>query len=136
MKPEQAQQLGELLKARREACGLSTHGLARATAMNQATIVRLEAGSIVAPKADKLSRIAQALGIGAADYFALAGYAVPTDLPSLRPYLQAKYAGLLSEDLDKIAAYVARLAKKRGVEFAEVAPGGASTQQTSSQEGG
>jgi transcriptional regulator with XRE-family HTH domain len=132
MKPEQSRQLGQLLKARREACGLSTHGLARATAMNQATIVRLEAGSIVAPKADKLSRIAQALGIGGADYFALAGYAVPADLPSLRPYLQAKYAGLLAEDLDKIDAYVSRLVKKRGVELVEPASSGASTQEASS----
>ena len=100
MKPEEAQQLGQLLKARREERGLSMRGLARATAIHQTTIVRLEAGSIVAPKADKLSRIAEALGIGGADYFALAGYAVPADLPSLRPYLRAKYQGLLSEDLD------------------------------------
>jgi transcriptional regulator with XRE-family HTH domain len=132
MKPEQAQELGELLKERREACGLSMRGLARATAIHQATIVRLEAGSIAAPKADKLSRIAQALGISGADFFALAGYAVPADLPSLRPYLQAKYAGLLSEDLDKIDAYVSRLAKKRGVELAEPAAGAASTQDISS----
>ena len=132
MKPEEAQQLGQLLKERREACGLSMRGLARATAIHQATIVRLEAGSIVTPRADKLSRIAQALGISGADYFALAGYAVPADLPSLRPYLQAKYAGLLSEDLDRIEVYVSRLAKKRGVELAEPAPSGVGTQQTSS----
>ena len=87
MKPDQALQLGRVLKARREARGLSTHRLARATEMDQATIVRLEAGSIVAPRPDKLSRIAQALGISGADVFAMADYTVPTDLPSLRPYL-------------------------------------------------
>ena len=136
MNPEQAQQLGQLLKARREERGLSMRGLARATAMDQATIVRLEAGSFVTARAHKLSRIAQALGIGGADYFALAGYTVPADLPSLRPYLQAKYAGLLGEDLDKIDAYVARIARKRGVELAEPAAGAASTQDISSQERG
>ena len=121
MKPEQSRQLGQLLKARREECGLSTHRLADATEMDQATIVRLEAGSIVAPRPDKLSRIAQVLGISGADVFALAGYTVPGDLPTLRPYLQAKYRGLLKEDLDKIEAYVGRIAKKRGFELVEVA---------------
>jgi transcriptional regulator with XRE-family HTH domain len=127
MKPEQSRQLGQLLKARREECGLSMRGLARATEIHQTTIVRLEAGSIVAPKADKLSRIAQALSISSADYFALAGYTVPSDLPTLRPYLQAKYRGLLDEDLDKIETYVGRLAKKRGVELVEAATAVAKT---------
>lgn len=91
--------------------------------MDQATIVRLEAGSIVAPRPDKLSRIARVLGISAADIFALAEYTVPGDLPSLRPYLLAKHPGFLDEDLDKIETYVGRLAKKRGVELAEVVSG-------------
>jgi transcriptional regulator with XRE-family HTH domain len=41
MKPERTQQLGQLLKARREERGLSTHRLARAAEMDQATIFRL-----------------------------------------------------------------------------------------------
>ena len=132
MKPDQAKELGQLLKARREKCGLSTHRLAHAAEMDQATISRLEAGSITAPRPDKLSRIAQVLGITGSDIFALADYTVPSDLPSLRPYLQSKYSGLLADDIDKIEVYVRRLAKKRGVELAEPAPSGASTQQTSS----
>jgi len=127
MKPEQSRQLGQLLKARREECELSTHRLAREAEMDQATIVRLEAGSIVAPRPDKLSRVAQALGISGANVFALAGYTVPMDLPTLRPYLQAKYRGLLDEDLDKIETYVGRLAKKRGVELVEAATAVAKT---------
>lgn len=127
MKPDQIQQLGQVLKARREACGLSTHRLAEAAQVDQATISRLEAGSITAPRPDKLSRVAQALGISGADIFALADYTVPTDLPSLRPYLHAKYHGFLDEDLDRIETYVGRLAKKRGVELAEAATGVATT---------
>jgi len=88
--------------------------------MDQATVVRLEAGSIVAPRPDKLSRIAQVLGLSGADVFALAGYTVPGDLPTLRPYLQAKYGGLLKEDLDRIEAYVGRIARKRGFDLVEV----------------
>ena len=47
------------------------------------------------------------LGISGADVFALAGYTVPSDLPTLRPYLSAKYRGLLVEDIDRIETYVA-----------------------------
>jgi len=124
MKPERAQQLGRLLKARREERGLSTHRLAAAAEMDQATIVRLEAGSIVAPRPDKLSRIAQVLGISGADVFALAGYVVPSDLPSLRAYLSSKYGGLQVDDIDKIETYVARIAKKRGFDLGAVVPTG------------
>ena len=122
MKPDQARELGQLLKTRREKCGLSTHRLARAAEMDQATISRLEAGSINAPRPDKLSSIAQVLGITGADIFALADYTVPSDLPSLRPYLQTKYSGLLADDIDKIEAFVGRFAKKRGFDLAEPLP--------------
>ncbi len=118
-------QLGRLLRARREERGLSTHRLAAEANMDQATIVRLEAGTFGAPRPDKLTRIAQALGLNGADVFALAGYTVPGDLPTLRPYLQTKYGGLLLEDIDKIEAYVARLAKKRGVRLDPEAEEGA-----------
>lgn len=121
MKEERAKQLGRLLKARRMECGLSTHRLAAAAEMNQATIVRLEAGGIVAPRPDKLSRIARVLGISGADVFALAEYAVPSDLPSLRPFLLTQYPGLLDEDLNKIETYIGRLLKKRGIQPAEAA---------------
>jgi len=123
MKQERAKQLGRLLKARRIECGLSTHRLAAAAEMDQATIVRLEAGGIVAPRPDKLSRIARVLGISGADVFALAEYAVPGDLPSLRPYLLTQHPGLLDEDLDKIETYVSRIAKKRGLELSDAALG-------------
>ena len=128
MKSERATQLGQLLKMRREACGLSTHRLAAAAVMDQATVVRFEAGSIVAPRPDKLSRIAEVLGLSSADVFALAGYIAPTNLPTLRPYLSAKYRGLLTEDIEKIEAYVARIAKKRGFALVEVGPDSESLQ--------
>lgn len=92
--------------------------------MDQATIVRLEAGTIGAPRPDKLSRIAQVLGISGADVFALAGYAVPSDLPGLRAYLSAKYGGLQVDDIDKIETYVGRIAKKRGFDLGAVVPAG------------
>lgn len=124
MKSERTSQLGQLLKARREELGLSTHRLAAAAAMDQATVVRFEAGSIGAPRPDKLARLADALGLTSADVFAVAGYVAPSDLPTLRPYLSAKYSGLLPEDLDKIETYVGRIAKKRGFSLVEALAGG------------
>lgn len=123
MNPDQSQQLGRFLQARRKTCGLSTHKLAAAAGMDQATVVRFEAGSIGAPRPDKLARIADVLGVAASDLFALAGYTAPTDLPELRPYLTAKYPGLLAEDVDRIEAYTARIAKKRGFALADVSAG-------------
>ena len=135
MKPAESQQLGQVLKAGREAHGLSTHRLADAAEMDQATIVRLEAGSIVAPRPDKLSRIARVLGISGADVFAFAEYTVPGDLPTLRPYLQAKYSALLKEDLDRIEAYVGRIAKKRGFDLVELKTSRPSHQRSSMKGG-
>ena len=122
MDEQQGRQLGQLLRARRKACRLSTHALAAAARINQATVVRLEAGTIGAPRLDKLSRLAGVLGLRGADLLALAGYTPPADLPSLRPYLETRYPGFLSEDLEKIEGYVGRLARRRGFALAEAAP--------------
>lgn len=123
MTPEQAKALGQQLKRRREELNLSTHRLAELAEIDQATVVRLEAGSISAPRPDKLSRVARALGLSGADIFALADYTVPNDLPTLKPYLRTKYRDIPPEDVEKIEAYAARLAKKHGVRVAEPAPG-------------
>ena len=123
MKSDQATELGHMLKARREELGLSTRQLAKLARIDQATVVRFETGSILAPHPDKLSRIAGALGLSSGDVYALADYLVPTDLPSLRPYLMTKYSRLLDGDITKIEALVARLAKKRGFTLADTETG-------------
>lgn len=123
MKPDQAKTLGQTLKARREKLGLSTHQLAKIAEIDQATVVRFEAGSILAPHPDKLSRVAEALSMSGADVYALADYLVPTDLPSLKPYLRTRYGLLLDEDISKIEDLVARLAKKRGFILADMDTG-------------
>lgn len=123
MKPDQARTLGQVLKARREELGLSTHKLAKLAEINQATVVRIEAGSILVPHPDKLSRVAGALGLRSAEVYALADYLFPNDLPSLRPYLRTRYDQLLDEDISKIEELAARLAKKRGFSLADTETG-------------
>lgn len=84
-------ELGRLVRQHRLAAGKSMDEVATAAKVSKATIHRFEQGSIEAPSPQKLQRIAQVLGVEVEDYFALAGYFTSTGLPTLRPYLRAKY---------------------------------------------
>jgi transcriptional regulator with XRE-family HTH domain len=70
--------------------------------MDDATVVRLEQGLFAAPRPDKLSRIAEALGMSLADVFAFAEYVVPGDLPSFHPYLLSKYPDMPKAAIDEL----------------------------------
>lgn len=124
MDERQAKQLGRRLKARRKEIGLSQREVGRRAAIDDATIVRLEQGAIAAPAPDKLSRVADALGLSLADVFALAHYAVPGDLPSFKPYLRAKYRRLLPPAaVSELERYFDDLAGRYGIDPAGPAPG-------------
>lgn len=111
---EQAVQLGRLVRSRRQELGLTIRQLAEQTDMNFATVARIEQGRFAAPAPDKLSRIAEALGLSLADVFALAEYAVPGDLPSFQPYLRSKYRDLPPEAVDDLNKAFARIVRKHG----------------------
>ena len=123
MDDEQAKALGDLLRRKREELGLSTRQLGERAGLDGVTVLRFEQGAFAAPRPDKLARVADVLGLSLADVYALADYAVPADLPNLRPYLRTKYRDLPAEDAEKIEAYAARLAKKHGITLAGPAPG-------------
>lgn len=114
VEPEQAKELGRVLRARREALGLSQRQLAERASLDDATVVRIEQGAFAAPRPDKLARIAEALGLSLADVFALADYAVPDDLPSFQPYLRSKYRGMPTEAVDDLERAFERIVKKHG----------------------
>jgi transcriptional regulator with XRE-family HTH domain len=99
---QRAQELGRKLRTRREELGLSTRRLAEQAGMDDATVVRLEQGLFAAPRPDKLSRIADALGLSLADVFAFAEYVVPDDLPSFHPYLLSKYPNMPEGAIDDL----------------------------------
>lgn len=123
VEPKQAKELGRLLRKRRQELGLSTIQLAKQIGTTDGTITRIEQGLFTAPAPDKLSRIAEALGLSLADVFGLAEYAVPSDLPSFRPYLRAKYRGLPPEAIEQLERSFTRLAKRHGFEPAGPAAG-------------
>jgi transcriptional regulator with XRE-family HTH domain len=115
MDQEQARELGRQLRAQREQRGLSTRELAERADISHATVVRLEQGAFDAPAPDKLSRVADALGLGLADVYALADYSVPTELPSFRPYLRTKYRGLPAPAVEQLERSFRRIAKQHGI---------------------
>lgn len=123
MNPEQAKELGRQLRVRRDELGLSVRDLERLTDVDNGTIVRIEQGAFAAPAPDKLSRIAEALGLSLADVFALAEYSAPSELPSFTPYLRAKYRSLPTKAVAQLQRYFDDLADQYGIDPAGPAPG-------------
>jgi transcriptional regulator with XRE-family HTH domain len=111
---EQAKRFGEWLRSRRQEAGLGTTQLAKIVGVTDGTITRIEQGFIVTPAPDKLSRIAEALDLSLADVYAMAGYAVPDDLPSFQPYLRRKYRDMPAEAIDDLDKAFANIIKKHG----------------------
>jgi transcriptional regulator with XRE-family HTH domain len=111
---DQVKRLGELLRNRRESLGLSQRQIAERAGVNDATIVRIEHDEINAPAPDKLSRIAEALGLPLADVFALARYVVPNELPSFTPYLRTRYHGMPDAAIADLDDAFARIVKQHG----------------------
>lgn len=102
-------EFGSWLKKQRLLTGYSTVRLAREVGINDATITRIEHGSITAPDPKKLAGIARVLRLDLADVYARAGYAVADQLPSFEPYLRQRYGDLppaAMADLDQAFAEV------------------------------
>lgn len=114
MNPKQARELGDRLRTRREELGLSQRDLEAQTGVDNGTIARIEQGAFSAPRPDKLSRIADALGLGLADVFALAEYVAPTELPTFTPYLRSKYRDLPAPAVEQLERSFRRIAKRHG----------------------
>lgn len=114
MNQSQAPGLGQWLRERRQEAGIGTTELAKRTGINDATITRIEQGTIARPDPRKLSRIADALELNLADVYAMAGYATPTGLPSFQPYLRRKYQDLPETALDDLQQAFDRIIKQHG----------------------
>ncbi len=114
MKQRRSQTLGQAIRARREALGLSGRELAERIGAPNSTIVRIESGEITAPTPDTLARLAAALRIDLADLYALADYPMPKALPTFRPYLRSKYRDLPPAAVDDLTRAFKRVIEKHG----------------------
>ena len=114
MSQAQLKKLGRLVHRGRAKAKLTQRGLAEKAGVTHPTILRLERGEFGRPDPEKLQRIADALDLGAGDFFALAGYMHADHLPSLDPYLQTKFGNDLSaKDRKDVERYVERKRAKR-----------------------
>lgn len=107
--PSGRDRLGPWLKAQRMQRGLSLYGLAKASGVDRAAILRLERGEHEQPRPETLTRLADALGVNPADLYAAAGYTAKRALPSFRPYLRTKYGHLPASQRNQLSAYFDRL---------------------------
>ncbi|GAB4940040.1 hypothetical protein MAHJHV49_01320 [Mycobacterium avium subsp. hominissuis] len=115
MTPQQTVQLINLLSKARADAGLSVNEVARRAGIDPGTVWRIEQGMIPTPKAESLKAIGQVLGIPAVDLFTIVGWIPSGELPSIGPYLRAKYSGLPDEALQDIEARIRGLARAYSV---------------------
>ena len=112
--PEQARQLAEIFRSRRTALGLSMREVATAAGFNVATVFQLEAGTNLSPLPDTLRAIAEALSLSVSDLYAVADWLPAGELPTLKPYLRAKYRDLDEQAIADIEAYANQRARRHG----------------------
>lgn len=98
--------LGPTLRQRRQQLGLQIRQVAEVVGVASSSILRFEDGSR-RPSPETLQRLAVALQMHAADLFAIGGYATPVELPSIRPYLRARY-DLSEQAISDVERYLAR----------------------------
>jgi transcriptional regulator with XRE-family HTH domain len=83
--------LGACVQQARERAGLSLRNLEAITGISRPMLNRLEHDQIDNPNPNILHRLAEALELDSDDLFAFVGYQPSSKLPSLAPYLRAKY---------------------------------------------
>ena len=115
MTPQQTVQLINLLSKKRAEARLSINEVARRAGVDPGTVWRIEQGMIPTPKAESVKAIGKVLGIPAIDLFAVVGWIPSEELPSIGPYLNAKYRQLPPEALQDIETYVDALARRHGI---------------------
>lgn len=108
---EDAITLGSYLRNQREAAGLAIRELARLSAVPSGYIAELEGGKKTHPSAEVLQKLASVLELDTADLFAFIGVTPPKGLPSVAPYLRAKY-NLSGDALTEAEHHIQRIIEK------------------------
>lgn len=108
------QSLGEIVRSRRLARGMSLADAAVASGLHHSYWSKLENGHYQSPSPRHLQTIATVLDIPIEDLYGLAGYEVPERLPSFKPYLRAKY-DLPPEAVSELERYFELLRNHYGI---------------------
>lgn len=89
-----ATSLGAYVRQKRERARLSLRNLEQITGISRAMLSRLENDRIENPDPEVLHKLVSALELDSRDVFAFVGYEPGDSLPSLAPYLRARYGHL------------------------------------------
>ena len=108
--PDPNNVLSTLIRHKREKLNLSNNHAARLAGISHATLLRIENGEVTQPTPGVLARLAQQLDLPLSDLYAAAGYIVPEQLPSIRPYLHARYGQLTEKTIRHLERQVEHIA--------------------------
>jgi transcriptional regulator with XRE-family HTH domain len=114
MTPERLDQLAKLLSSRRQSLGLSAREVARRADIDVGVVIRLERAENPRPRLENLKAIGEVLGIPAADLYTAADAMPAGQLPSLRPYMRAKFRDLPDDAVAEVESFIEQLARKHG----------------------
>ena len=105
----ESRRLAQVIRDQRLALGFSKRQIEAVCGVNIATLVRLERGEILQPQPETLRLLADVLLIPVSDLFAAIGWVAAKELPTIRPYLRAKYRDMPDSAAAEIERLVDRL---------------------------
>jgi len=111
MTNEQARKLGELIRAAREAKGLTLRELEDQTGLARTWLVYLEAGRSLEPLPDRVAKLSEALDIDAAEIDRVSGGYLARSLPTVRTYFRSK-GQATPQELDELERVIADVQAK------------------------
>jgi transcriptional regulator with XRE-family HTH domain len=114
MTDEERDELAELFRVARARKDLSAREVARRAGVDNATVRLLERSRIREPRVQTVRAIGDVLGIPATDIYALVHWLPEAELPSLRPYMRAKYADLPEAAVSEVEQLISDLTTKHG----------------------
>lgn len=109
---KQIHEIARLFRDRRQQLGLSTRQVGARAGISHGTVHLLEHAVNVSPRLDILRAVAEALEISQSDLFAAAEWLPTDELPTIQPYLRAKY-GLSKRDAAELDDYLTKLRARR-----------------------
>jgi transcriptional regulator with XRE-family HTH domain len=110
---EEANRLGEFIKAERLKAGLSLRQLAEPSDISFSALRKIEEGTVEQPSPGVLQRLSRNLGCDYEDLASMAGYSLPEGMPNLPVYLRTKYDDLTSDEIKQMEAFLGYLRQRR-----------------------
>jgi transcriptional regulator with XRE-family HTH domain len=109
MTEKERQALAAIMRDRRQERGISARELARQAGVDKATITLLEQCKIAHPRVETIRALANVLELPLADIYAATNWLPENSLPSLRPYMRAKYGELTDDELSQVETFISQL---------------------------